>query len=420
MKKPLADIVRPKKIEEIVGQEHLTGKDGVLFRAIEKNTIHNMIFYGPPGVGKTSVANVIANSCNKSIHMLNATYTKTEEVKEILKSSKLKTFDSKEIIYIDEIQNFNKKQQQILLDYIEKGDIVLIASTTENPYQYVYKALLSRCFVLEFMQLKHKDIKKGIKTLIASLKDENHTISIDEIALDNIAHYADGDMRKAVNLIELILQLYEDNDEIDISLGLLKKLNISKQLMYDISGDSHYDILSAFQKSIRGSDADASLHYLARLIKSDDLKSICRRLLVIASEDVGLAYPNAVSIVKNCVDSALHVGFPEARLPLAQAVILLATSPKSNSVIKAIDAAMMDLERYSVGDIPVHLKDAHYSGAKDLNRGVDYKYPHSYENNYVKQQYLPDVIKDRVYYEAQNNKFENSIKNYWKDIKNYL
>lgn len=417
MKKPLADMIRPKKIDEIVGQEHLTGYDGVIYRAIENNIIPNMIFYGPPGVGKTSVANIIANSCNKSIHMLNATYTKTEEVKEILKDSKLQTLDSKEIIYIDEIQNFNKKQQQILLDYIEKGDIVLIASTTENPYHYVYKALLSRCFVLEFKALEHKDIKKGVQVLIASLKNDTYKIKIDDIALDNIAHYADGDMRKAVNLIELILQLYEDENEINISIELLKKLNISKQLMYDISGDSHYDILSAFQKSIRGSDTDASLHYLARLIKSGDLKSICRRLLVIASEDIGLAYPNAITIIKNCVDSALHLGFPEARIPLAQAVILLATSPKSNSVIKAIDSAMDDLEKFSVGDIPLHLKDAHYLGAQNLDRGIDYKYPHNYENNYVVQQYLPDAIKTRVYYQSQKNKFETSIKNYWKDIK---
>ena len=417
MKKPLADMIRPKKIDEIVGQEHLTGYDGVIYRAIENNIIPNMIFYGPPGVGKTSVANIIANSCNKSIHMLNATYTKTEEVKEILKDSKLQTLDSKEIIYIDEIQNFNKKQQQILLDYIEKGDIVLIASTTENPYHYVYKALLSRCFVLEFKALEHKDIKKGVQVLIASLKNDTYKIKIDDIALDNIAHYADGDMRKAVNLIELILQLYEDENEINISIELLKKLNISKQLMYDISGDSHYDILSAFQKSIRGSDTDASLHYLARLIKSGDLKSICRRLLVIASEDIGLAYPNAITIIKNCVDSALHLGFPEARIPLAQAVILLATSPKSNSVIKAIDSAMDDLEKFSVGGIPLHLKDAHYLGAQNLDRGIDYKYPHNYENNYVVQQYLPDAIKSRVYYQSQKNKFETSIKNYWKDIK---
>ena len=417
MKKPLADMIRPKKIDEIVGQEHLTGTDGVIYRAIENNIIPNMIFYGPPGVGKTSVANIIANSCNKSIHMLNATYTKTEEVKEILKDSKLQTLDSKEIIYIDEIQNFNKKQQQILLDYIEKGDIVLIASTTENPYHYVYKALLSRCFVLEFKSLEHKDIKKGVQVLIASLKNDTYKIKIDDIALDNIAHYADGDMRKAVNLIELILQLYEDENEIDISIELLKKLNISKQLMYDISGDSHYDILSAFQKSIRGSDTDASLHYLARLIKSGDLKSICRRLLVIASEDIGLAYPNAITIIKNCVDSALHLGFPEARIPLAQAVILLATSPKSNSVIKAIDSAMDDLEKFSVGDIPLHLKDAHYLGAQNLDRGIDYKYPHNYENNYVVQQYLPDAIKSRVYYQSQKNKFETSIKNYWEAIK---
>ncbi len=417
MKRPLADLIRPVTIDQLVGQEHLTSKDGVLYRAINNNIIPNMIFYGPPGVGKTSAANIISKSCHKDIHMLNATFTKTEEVKAILKDSKMQTLDSKEIIYIDEIQNFNKKQQQILLDYIEKGDVVLIASTTENPFHYIYKALLSRCFVLEFKQLNNDDVEKGIRLLKEQLINQGYKLEIEESALKNIAVYSDGDMRKAVNIIELILELYAEDEIVKIDDSLLQKINISKQLVYDINGDSHYDILSAFQKSIRGSDVDASLHYMARLIKTGDLKSICRRLLVIASEDIGLAYPNAIMITKSCVDSALQLGLPEARIPLAQAVILLSTSPKSNSTIVAIDKAQLDLEREYIGDVPIHLKDSHYKGAKSLGRGSDYKYPHSYPNNYTPQQYLPEGLKGKKYYEPQNNKYEQNIKKYWENIK---
>lgn len=418
MKRPLADLIRPSTITQLVGQDHLTGKDGILFRAINNKIIPNMIFYGPPGVGKTSAANIIAKSCDKSIHMLNATFTKTEEVKNILKDSKMQTLDSKEIIYIDEIQNFNKKQQQILLDYIEKGDVVLIASTTENPYHYIYKALLSRCFVLEFKQLNNIDIEKGIDLLKDSLINQGYKIEIEESALKSIAVYSDGDMRKAVNIIELILELYAEDEIVKIDDDLLKKINISKQLVYDINGDSHYDLLSAFQKSIRGSDADASLHYLARILKSGDIKSVCRRLLVIASEDIGLAYPNAVMITKSCVDSALQLGLPEARIPLSQAVILLSTSPKSNSAIRAIDKAQLDLEKEYIGDVPLHLKDSHYKGAIDLGRGNEYKYPHNYSNNYIQQQYLPESLIGKTYYEPQDNKYEQNIKNYWKNVKN--
>lgn len=414
---PLSHRMRPEKIDDLVGQEHLTGASGVLRKALEKNIIPNMIFYGPPGVGKTTAANVIAKTANKSIQMLNATYSKTEEVRDILKNSKEGNLFRKDILYIDEIQSFNKKQQQIMLEYIEQGDIVLIASTTENPYHYVYKALLSRCIVLEFYPVDEQAIKKNLITMIQRLNKDGYCIEYEESALDNIAVYADGDIRKSLNLLELILQLYEEDEKISICQSLLKSLNISKQLAYDINGDSHYDVLSAFQKSIRGSDVDAALHYLARLVKSEDLKSICRRLLVTASEDIGLAYPSAVSIVKSCVDSALHLGFPEARIPLAQAVILLSMSPKSNSAYQAIGKALRDLEQKSVGDVPPHLKDAHYQGAKSLKRGTDYKYPHDYEGHYVEQEYLPKELRGNIYYEAQDNKFERGLKQFSDTLK---
>lgn len=414
---PLAERMRPNKIDDVVGQDHLTGSSGILRKALAKNILPNMIFYGPPGVGKTTMANVIAKQSNKQIHMMNATYTKTEEVRAILKDSKDGNLFRKDIIYIDEIQSFNKKQQQIMLEYVEQGDILLIASTTENPYHYVYKALLSRCIVMEFYPLDEESIRKNLIQIIERVRKESFIIDYDPKALQKIAIYADGDVRKSINLLEIIIQLYAEEKKVFINMELLKSLNISKQLVYDIHGDSHYDILSAFQKSIRGSDPDAALHYLARLIKSQDLKSICRRLLVIASEDIGLAYPNAVSIVKSCVDSALHLGFPEATIPLAQAVILLSTCPKSNSAYKAIGRALRDLEDKSVGDIPNHLKDAHYSGAKKLDRGTEYLYPHNHENNYVRQDYLPEELKGSIYYEPQMNKFEQESKAYMERIK---
>lgn len=417
MNQPLSDYFRPKKIEDLVGQPHLTGKDKILYRAIKNKMIPNMIFYGPPGVGKTTAANIISHTSEKSMHMLNATYTKTDQIKDILKDAKRGSLDKSDIIYIDEIQNFNKKQQQVLLEYIEKGDIVLIASTTENPYHYVYKALLSRCLVLEFKNLDSDSIVENIKKIIERLKSDGQKIEYDIQAIERIAIYAEGDMRRAINLLELIVQLYNNEDNIKIDKELISNIGLSKQLSYDISGDNHYDILSAFQKSIRGSDADAALHYLARLIKSDDLKSICRRLLVIASEDIGLAYPQAVTIVKSCVDSALMLGFPEAKIPLSQAVILLSMSPKSNSSISSIENALKDLEDKNIGDIPIHLKDAHYSGAEKMGRGTEYKYPHSYKNNYIDQQYLPSEIKDSKYYHAGNNKFESGLKSYIEAIK---
>ena len=418
MKKPLAEYLRPSDIDDIVGQSHLTGENGVIYRAIKKSIIPNMIFYGPPGVGKTSVANVIAQKSGKSMHMLNATQSNTSEMKEVLGWSKSGAIYKKDIIYIDEIQSFNKKQQQVLLDHIEKGDITLIASTTENPYHYVYKALLSRCLVLEFNEININDIENNLKKIIERLNKEGYSIFYKEEAIKKISSYSDGDMRKGINLLELIIQLYYENEKLSIDDNLLENLNISKQMVYDLKGDSHYDALSAFQKSIRGSDVDAALHYLARIIKAGDLKSICRRLLVIASEDIGLAYPNAISIVKSCVDSAIQLGFPEAKIPLSQAVILLSMSPKSNSAVNAIASAEKDLEESFVSDVPLHLKDSHYDGAEKMNRGTDYKYPHDYENSYVYQEYLPKSLKGKIYYKPKENKFEKGLKDYIDKIKN--
>lgn len=320
-------------------------------------------------------------------------------------------------MYVDEIQKFNKSQQQSLLEFIEKGSITLIASTTENPYHYIYKAILSRSLLLELKPLEINDIIKGLNRGIKYLVEKEKTnFILDNDSLEYLAILSDGDMRKALNLLELVFYtgIPDKENTIKINVDNIKKLNFSKISNFDKDGDSHYDLLSAFQKSIRGSDPQASIHYLARLIKSGDLMSICRRLLVIASEDVGLGYPNAISIVKSCVDTAMQVGLPEARFALTQATVLLATSPKSNSLYIAIDEALSDLETNINADIPMHLKDSHYNGAKNIGRGVDYKYPHNYPNNYIKQQYLPDNLKDKQYYNPQNNKFEQNIDKFLK------
>lgn len=413
----LSEYLRPKKLDDVFGQEHLTAKNMIIDKAVKTNNIPNMVFYGPPGVGKTTVAKIIADNCKTDIYMFNATHNKTDEIKTIMSSYVNDIRGIKPIIYIDELQNFNKKQQQILLEYIEMGIITFIGSTTENPNQYVYKALLSRLIILEFKEVSEDKIEQNLAYCIDKMRDKFKRVEVSKKAIKLMASYANGDVRRAVNLLELILNLYSTDDELIIDEDILKSLNISKQLLYDINSDNYYDLLSAFQKSIRGSDENAALHYLARAIKAGDIKPICRRLLVIASEDIGLAYPNAIAIVKSCIDSALFLGLPEARLPLAEAVILLATSPKSNSVITSIDSAIEDIDNMSIGDVPNHLKDSHYSGAKKMARGVDYKYPHNYENNYVNQQYLPDELKDKVYYKAGSNKYEMQAKLYMDKLK---
>ena len=325
------------------------------------------------------------------------------------------------VLYLDEIQNFNKKQQQSLLEYIEDGRITLIASTTENPYFYIFKAILSRSTIFEFKPVGEEDIKKALDRAITLRSKEFNEISVKVTheAIEYLAAYCNGDVRKALNGLEVALNSTKPNDnkEIVIDLEVVKDSTQSKVIAFDMDGDAHYDILSAFQKSIRGSDADAAIHYLARLIKGGDLISICRRLQVIAAEDIGLAYPQAALIVKSLVDSARELGFPEARIPLAEATILLATSPKSNSSYVAINRALEDLENMTIDDIPMHLKDAHYGGASKMGRGIEYKYPHAYENHYVKQQYLPDNIQNKVYYEYGDNKMEKTTKEYWNRVK---
>ena len=419
--KPLADLVRPTELDEVCGQEHILGKNKILDRIIKSGHISNMIFYGPPGTGKTTVANIIARKAGKRFYKLNATNASLKDIQDITKE--LDTFLGMNgvVLYLDEIQNFNKKQQQSLLEYIEDGRITLIASTTENPYFYIFKAILSRSTIFEFKPVGEEDIKKALDRAITLRSKEFNEISIKVTneAKEYLAAYCNGDVRKALNGLEVALNSTKPNDdkEIVIDLEVVKDSTQSKVIAFDMDGDAHYDILSAFQKSIRGSDADAAIHYLARLIKGGDLISICRRLQVIAAEDIGLAYPQAALIVKSLVDSARELGFPEARIPLAEATILLATSPKSNSSYVAINRALADLENMTIDDIPMHLKDAHYGGASKMGRGVEYKYPHAYENHYVKQQYLPDNIKNKVYYEYGDNKMEKTTKEYWNRVK---
>ena len=419
--KPLADLVRPTELDEVCGQEHILGKNKILDRIIKSGHISNMIFYGPPGTGKTTVANIIARKAGKRFYKLNATNASLKDIQDITKE--LDTFLGMNgvVLYLDEIQNFNKKQQQSLLEYIEDGRITLIASTTENPYFYIFKAILSRSTIFEFKPVGEEDIKKALDRAITLRSKEFNEIyiKVTNEAKEYLAAYCNGDVRKALNGLEVALNSTKPNDdkEILIDLEVVKDSTQSKVIAFDMDGDAHYDILSAFQKSIRGSDADAAIHYLARLIKGGDLISICRRLQVIAAEDIGLAYPQAALIVKSLVDSARELGFPEARIPLAEATILLATSPKSNSSYVAINRALADLENMTIDDIPMHLKDAHYGGASKMGRGVEYKYPHAYENHYVKQQYLPDNIKNKVYYEYGDNKMEKTTKEYWNRIK---
>lgn len=408
---PLADKLRPQTIDEVAGQKHLLGKDKVLRRIIESKQLPNLIFYGPSGVGKTTVANIIAKNCGKKLHYLNATTASTADIKEIVAS--IGTIDSQGgiLLYLDEIQYFNKKQQQILLSYIENGDITLIASTTENPYFYVYNAILSRSTVFEFKTLSTPDICEVLSRAVSILSEEE-TVTISDEAIKKIALAAAGDVRRSLNMLELCRMLGSD-----ISDETVEEILEGNSVRYDREGDQHYDIVSAYQKSMRGSDPDAAVYYLGRLLAAGDLPSACRRLLVCANEDVGLAYPQIIPIVKSAVDTALMVGLPEARIPLANAVILVANAPKSVSAYNAINAAMEDIEKGLVGDIPRQLQNKHFDGEDAAVKGQNYKYPHSYSGHYVNQQYLPDILKNKKYYEFGDNKTEQSYKEYWKKIK---
>ena len=415
-RQPLADKYRPQTLDDVVGQLHLIQNNSILCRIIKSKNIPNMVFYGPSGTGKTTIANIIANQANKKIFKLNATTAGIADIRKVISES-----DKEEegiILYLDEIQYFNKKQQQSLLEFIESGQITLIASTTENPYFYLFNAILSRSTIFEFKPIDANDIKENLIRIISKYeKDNNVSIEIGDKSINSIANTCGGDVRKSLNALELLLiGATHNDDKIIINDEDISLVSQKSSLRYDKDGDEHYDILSAFQKSIRGSDPNAALHYLARLIVANDLVSICRRLMVIAAEDIGLAYPQAITIVKSCVDSANMLGFPEARIPLAEATILLATSPKSNSAITGIDAAIQDIQNGNYGDIPSHLKDAHYQGATKLGRGTTYQFPHLYPNHWVQQQYLPDKIKNVEYYHYGDNKFENSTKLYWEKI----
>ncbi len=415
---PLADAIRPQTLDEIAGQKHLLGEKGLLRRLIESGTEANMIFYGPPGTGKTTVANIIAKRTQKALYRLNATTAGLQDIKAVIADVDTMLAPNGVLLYLDEIQYFNKKQQQSLLEFLESGKITMIASTTENPYFYIYNALLSRSTVFEFKPLTAGDALPAVERALAYLKAHSHLpLSWEPEVPMTVAAACGGDVRKAINAVELLSQSALPADG-GTKLTREDALQLTQRsaMRYDRDGDDHFDLLSALQKSIRGSDPDAAVYYLGRLLTAGDLLSPCRRLLVIAAEDVGLAYPQAIAVTKACVDAALQVGLPEARLPLAEAAILLATAPKSNSAHNAIIAAMADIERGAMGDIPRHLQNVH-ADSTGAEKGPGYKYPHSYPNHYVPQRYLPESLGDRHYYTYGENKTEQAAKHYWDAVK---
>ncbi len=416
---PLADRMRPKELSEVVGQKHLLTPGRALYNMIENGEVPNLIFYGPSGVGKTTIASIIANRTNRALRKLNGTSASTKDIRSIVDEIDTFTAPNGILLYLDEIQYFNKRQQQSLLEYIENGKITLIASTTENPYFYVYSAILSRSTVFEFKTISAEEIIPAVKRGFDFLSEESGIeIEYGDDVIKKIAYGCGGDVRKALNSVEncYLATPCRDGKKV-ISLETAEELAQKSSLRYDKDGDEHYDIVSAYQKSMRGSDPDAALHYLARLLEAGDLPSACRRLMVCACEDVGLAYPQIIPIVKAAVDAALMVGLPEAEIPLADAVILVATSPKSNSANNAIKAAMSDVRKGNIGPIPRQLQNKHFDGEDAEVKGQHYIYPHDYENHWTYQQYLPDVIKNRRYYEYGDNKNEQAFKAYWDKIK---
>ncbi len=420
MNTPLADRIRPQTLDDIVGQKHLLGPNKPLRKIIESGEIPNLIFYGPSGVGKTTLATYIAKRTNRTLKKLNGTTASTSDIKEVV--SELNTFSGMNgiLLYLDEIQYFNKKQQQVLLEYIENGSITLIASTTENPYFYVYNAILSRSTVFEFKSVPPEEIERAVKRA-ADIIAEEQEIEVDfpESCRKKIAFGCGGDVRKAMNAVELSILVADEEDGVKtVTEEIVGELVQKSAVRYDKDGDEHYDIISAYQKSMRGSDSNAALHYLARLLEAGDLPSACRRLMVCACEDVGLAYPQLIPIVKSCVDIAQAVGLPEARIPLADAVVMVCNAPKSNSAYMGINRATQDLKLGNYGPVPRQLQNMHYDGEDNNNKGQFYNYPHDYPNHYVNQQYLPDIIRDRVYYEYGDNKNEQAYKAYWDKIKN--
>ncbi len=418
---PLADRIRPKNLGEISGQRHLFSEGAVLRNIIESGNIPNLIFYGPSGTGKTTVARIIAAATNKRLHILNGTSASLSDVKDVISEINTIAAPNGLLLYLDEIQYFNKKQQQSLLQYIENGDITLIASTTENPYFYIYSAVLSRSTVFEFKSISKEDAVPGIERAFSIISEENgEQYDIEDGVIDYIASACGGDMRKAANIVELTVlgsMRAKEGEARKITLDTVTQVCSKTAMHYDRQGDEYYDMLSAYQKSMRGSDADAALHYLARILEAGDLISATRRLMVCACEDVGLAYPMIIPIVKSACDIAMQVGLPEARIPLADAVILVCNSPKSNSGEAAIDAAMADVRAGLAGPVPRHLQNKHFDGEDALVKGQHYKYPHDAPNHWLRQQYLPDSVKDRKYYRYGDNKTEQAAKEYWSKIK---
>ena len=418
MYQPLADLLRPQTLDEVYGQEHILGKGAVLRRLINSGNIPNMVFYGPSGTGKTTVANIIAKQTNRTLYKLNATTASTSDIKEIV--SQLDTFMAPNgvLLYLDEIQSFNKKQQQSLLEHIENGKITLIASTTENPYFYVFNAILSRSTVFEFKQISASAALQAVRRAVSFMEQRTALTAVPEDgALEYIASSCGGDLRKAMNAVEVLFSAGIPQDgKLPLTLADAKEVTQKSALRADRDGDNYYDLLSALHKSIRGSDPDAACHYLARLLEAGQMPSACRRLMCVAAEDVGLAYPQILPIVNACVDMALKLGMPEARLPLADAAVLMATSPKSNSAYLAIDAALDDVRKGKSGDFPRHLQNVH-ADTYTMEREQGYLYPHNYPNHWVKQQYLPDELAGTRYYEYGPNKLEQAAKQYWDSIK---
>lgn len=421
---PLAQRLRPRTLADVCGQRHLLGEGQVFRRTMEaaKETgrIPNMIFYGPSGVGKTTVASIIAANSGMRLHKLNGTTASTADIKTVLGEIGTLHASGGILLYLDEIQYFNKRQQQSLLECIEEGTVTLIASTTENPYFYIYNALLSRCTVFEFKSLTPEDIAIGLERAVQRLGEEDGIpVRIEPEALPYLAESAGGDMRKALGNLEFVVTAAPQEDGVRVvTLEMAKQVARRTTMRYDKQGDDHYDIISAYQKSMRGSDPDAALHYLARLLEAGDLPSACRRLMVTACEDVGLAWPQIIPIVKAAVDAANMLGLPEARLPLADAVVLVATAPKSNSAHDAINAAMADVQAGKGGPIPRQLQNKHYDGEDAAVKGQHYKYPHEWPDHWVNQQYLPDALQGKTYYHFGDNKTEQAAAQYWKRVKN--
>ncbi len=418
MYQPLADLLRPQTLDEVFGQEHILGKGAVLRRLVDSGNIPNMIFYGPSGTGKTTVANIIAKQTNRTLYQLNATTASTADIKNIVAQLDTLMAPNGVLLYLDEIQSFNKKQQQSLLEHIENGKITLIASTTENPYFYVFNAILSRSTVFEFKQISAAAALQAVERAVAYLEERTALKARpEEDALAYIAAACGGDLRKAMNAVEVLFSAaVPDGDSFCITLEDAKMITQKSAMRADRDGDSHYDLLSALQKSIRGSDPDAAVHYLARLLEAGQMQSACRRLMVIAAEDIGLAYPMAISIVNASVDMALKLGMPEARIPLGDAAILLATAPKSNTGHVALDAAMEDVRKGKGGDFPRHLQNMHFD-TYTQEREQGYRYPHNYPGRWVQQQYLPDALVGTQYYFYGDNKLEQAAKQYWDSIK---